>query len=340
MACAGPPTPCTSKELILVESGLGSRPSLWTDADADRIAALPFDGICLDTVTSWHLMDPRQPFDEERAESDLGNVAKLDGAKRLFQRVICKKYADMFDDDGWQELAGRWRVMAQVSQRHGLAGVVFDNEEYFVEELGSLWSWSPDSGRDLDDARRAARQRGREIMRALGSVWPDVVVLVMHGPYVSEAKTPPEVTLRQVEASGEDLRGWFFVGLVEGAAAGARVVDGGEVYQYRSDADFEASYRWRKTGIASDRVDSSVIPPELRRRWSASVGVSFGVYDQAWKDGFPMDPARFEETLVHALFRADRYVWMWSEESSGDLAAGTQDEVWLDAVRRARSRVR
>ncbi len=82
-----------------------------------------------------------------------------------------------------------------------------------------------------------------------------------------------------------------------------------------------------------------VIPPELRPVWAQRVSVGFGLYDIAWRPGYPMAPPILEQALGHALARADHYVWLFTEgEGPRDyLAFGGADEAWLRAIREARA---
>jgi hypothetical protein len=162
--------------------------------------------------------------------------------------------------------------------------------------------------------------------------------MTLHGPYISEPKTPARVTLQQLaSASSYELFGPFFAGWVAAAGPRAVVSDGGEVYQYRTADDFQVSYDWRKTGIASDTTASAFIPPELRPRWRVEVDVAFGTYDRTWKPQFPMSPDIMRTTLANALRRADRYVWYYTEGDDWWGDGKRPPQAWVDAIRAARA---
>jgi hypothetical protein len=151
--------------------------------------------------------------------------------------------------------------------------------------------------RSLIDYRAQWRRRGREVMEAMQAEFPNIVVLTFIGPYLSDPKAP--------DGRANDLRGSFFVGMVEAAGPRATVVDGGEQYYLKNPQDFAQSYQLRKYGLA--RPDSVLIPSTLRTEWPKKVSVGFGVYNKQYA------PPVMREVLAEALRRADKYVWFYVE---------------------------
>lgn len=249
-----------------------------------------------------------------------------------FLQAYVDAAADPFDD--WTSVIQNWTILAKASRDAGLIGILFDNEEYF----GKIWEYPAQAKyKNLSLEAYAAqwRLRGRETMAAMAAVWPTVRIIHLHGPYASEPRSPREVT-RQSGADRHDMRGHFFVGMVEGAPATARVIDGGETYALRSPEEFARHYQWRKHGIA-ELEPSSLIPPELRPSWPAKVDVAFGVYDRPY-DGASMSPAILTRTLRNALARTDEYVWLFVEGQGPNnfLRSDGIEPWWIEAVRDAR----
>ena len=167
--------------------------------------------------------------------------------------------------------------------------------------------------------------------------FPDLVVLTLHGPYVSEPDAPPSLEFPQWQ-SGNELLGPYFAGFMEGAGDSACVMDGGELYSLRTAAQFDAAYNWCKNTLPSDAVNSSFIPSALRTVWPSRSCISYGVYDcPFWGQG--MDPTILRSTICNALKRADRYVWFYAEASTYLLSplAGGAPAAWVDAVRQGRA---
>jgi hypothetical protein len=309
----------------------GGQPVKKVADNAAHLESLPFDGTTFVIPASGDIL-------LAGASPSLDDIRKgLDPLKGKFSRfthnfvmVHTRGFPDVFDD--WSTVLSNWRNLARAAREVELAGIMFDNETYKEE----VWRYPRDvryPSYSLQQYQTQMRCRGREVMEAVATEFPAVVFLVFHGPYISEPKTPQHVTLSQAVARETDLRGPFFAGLVEAAPDTATIVDGGEVYQYRTPEDFQRSYAWRKHGIASDETDCAFIPPTLRGEWSRKARIGFGVYNRQWKKSYPMDPQIMRRTLENALHASDGYVWFYVE--SEWTAPGQITEDWLRAVSEA-----
>jgi len=292
-----------------------------------RLESMPFDGTTVSIPASGTLMLGVPVGYEEMRRA----LAPMKGAFSRFTQnfvvIHTRRPPDVFDD--WTTEIANWGNLARAARAAGLVGIFYDNEEYKEK----TWLWPGDfryPQRSLREYRDQMRLRGRQVMQAMVAEFPSIVVLTFHGPYVSDPHTPDGVTLSQAGARAEDLRGAFFVGMVEGAGARATVVDGGECYQYRSTADFDQSYRWRKYDLASARVNSVVIPPELRASWPGRVSVAFATYNKQWLRGYTMNPGTMRTCLINALRRSDKYVWVYVED---EWVKRDPPADWLAAVR-------
>jgi hypothetical protein len=243
---------------------------------------------------------------------------------------------DFFDD--WSSVIGNFADLAGALKDAGLRGICFDNEQY-----AAPWGDYPAGARyptkSLSDYQTQARLRGSQVMQAMAARFPDIAVITLHGPYISELKAPASLGFPQWQ-SGNNLMGPFFAGFVDGAGDTASSVDGGELYTLRSDSDFMNSYTWRKYTLPSASVDCPFIPPALRAVWPNRVSISFGVYDRPF-GGAPMDPGTLATTLTNALRHADRYVWFYTEGSTFLLpsSSGGASAAWVGSVRQAVSTV-
>jgi len=241
---------------------------------------------------------------------------------------------DVFDD--WSISIQNFANCAQALKEAGLAGICFDNEQYF-QPWGDYPSGAKYYGtKSLDDYRAQMRLRGKQVMEAMTAVFPNIAVITLHGPSVSEPNAPASLKFPQWQ-SGNELLGPFFAGFMEGmAGTPALNIDGGELYNLRSSSDFLNTYNWRKYDEASAAVNSPFIPPSLRAVWSGRISISFGVYDRPF-GGAGMDPAALKSTLTNALRQADHYVWFYTEGPTFLLppSSGGANAAWVDAVRQA-----
>ena len=298
-----------------------------------HIETLPFDGLVLSTVSGRVLMNGTARSYAQIA----GDFAPLGGLAftrmtHNFALVNVDRPADFFGD--WSVTVENFRMLARVLKERGVAGIFFDNEEY----AGALFN-HPDNCSDptktLAEYRDQARLRGRQIMQAVAEEYPGIVVLAYHGPYASFSGTPDTVRRGQTNWQVEELRGPFSAGFVEGLGSRAQFVDGGEVYAYRTVEDFQVSYDFRKTGIATAAANCPFISGFLRPVWAAKTGISFGVYNYPY-GGQPMDPAILRTTLERALRRCDSFVWLYCENVNWN-APGEVAQTWVDAVVGARA---
>ncbi len=241
---------------------------------------------------------------------------------------------DFFDD--WSVPIQNFANVARAAKDSGLKGICFDNEQYAAPwgDYGGQTKYA--ATKSLADYEAQARLRGKQVMEAMVAQFPDIVVLTLHGPYVSEPDAPPALEFPQWQ-SGNELLGPYFAGFMEGAGDSACCMDGGELYSLRTAAQFDAAYNWCKNTLPSDAVNCAFIPPALRTVWPGRSCISYGVYDCPW-GGAGMDPTILRSTINNALQRADRYVWFYAEASTYLLppAAGGAPAEWVDAVRLGR----
>ncbi len=302
-----------------------TRPDYIRDHFA-HIDTLPFDGMVISTLTSRQMMT-----DNVRTYAQMAaDFAPLDGLRFTRMQhnlalVNVDRPADFFGD--WSAAIENFRTLARVLKERGLAGISFDNEEYWSAQYNYPDDCA-DQAKSLAAYSAQARLRGRQIMEAIAGEFPDIVFLVFFGPYTSHPGTPNDVR-RGGSWTEQELRGPFTVGLMEGADSRTRVVDGGEVYAYRTEADFQGSYDFRKFTLASAAQNCAFIPPALRSVWAQKLSISFGVYNLPVSA--PMDPAIMRPTLERALRRCDDFVWLYFEEENWN-APGEISQDWVDAV--------
>ncbi|MBA3704643.1 MAG: T9SS type A sorting domain-containing protein [Bacteroidetes bacterium] len=330
--------------LILLQGGTNYTQSCGVDTrtkcviqNINTIESMPFDGMSLNMVASWGLMKPGQSFSYNAIYNELGPLKGIfKKFTKNFVTVNINNPGDLFDDVVWNTVISNFKNLAQAAKDAGLVGIFFDNEEYDLKWMNFPEDY-PGTTKTVKQYQDQSELRGKQIMQAIVSIFPKAIILVYHGPYLSEPKTPSYVTMQQVAgASYYELLGPFFVGLVEGKGTQATVIDGGEVYQYRTASDFKKSYDWRKDGIASSNTNCAFISQSLRSIWHNSVNISFGVYNRAWKTGYPMNPGIMKTTLINALTQSDSYVWYYTESDDWAIP-GKMPQQWIDSVSYAKS---
>lgn len=337
-----PPAPKPSPRLILHDwfgNSPASTPS-YIRTNRDYLDGLPFDGIAVymrkpdltDNVTIWIMSDQAVGF--QRIADVLAPIKGLSfrSLTSNFAAVISKTPPDFFDN--WGTVVQNFADLAKAAKDSGLKGIYFDNEQYFA-----LWAKYPDGvkykAKSLKEYQDQAFLRGRQVMEAMVAQYPEIAVISLHGPYISEPKAPAPL-FPQWQSSNQ-LLGPLFSGFFAGAKTGL-CVDGGELYHLRTPEEFEGAYQWRKRTIASPEIDCAFIPKDLRPSWP-KVSVGFGVYDRPF-GGKPMNPEIMRSTVGNALKRADDYVWFYVEGPTflKPPDKGGASDAWVNAVRQARQK--
>lgn len=335
------------KYLILHDFKRGPAPSpSFIRQNKAHLETLPFDGLAVylrdqnaeNNVSAGAMKGT--PFTYETIASVLAPLkgVSLSNLTHNFAFVVvAEKPPDFFDD--WSVIVQNFGHLARAARELGLKGIMLDNENY------TTWATHPEgcrySTKTLREYQEQAHLRGKQIMEAVVAQFPEAVFLCFHGPYLSEPKMPerlfPQV---QVQAFNK-LMGPFFVGLVDGSGKLSQVVDGGELYWLRTPEQFEGTYTWRKSTIASEGVKCSYISPALRAVWSERVGVGFGLYDRSSGE-VGMTPKVMTPTVTNALRQSDRYVWLYTEGLTflKPTKDGGASEEWLQAVRQGRQDAR
>jgi hypothetical protein len=236
--------------------------------------------------------------------------------------------------DSWSVTVQNFSNLAKAAKDAGLRGIIFDNEQYF-SPWGDYPSGVKYSAKTLAEYQAQAVVRGREAMQAMVAQFPDIRVITLHGPYVSEPDAPSSLLFPQWQ-SGNELLGPFFAGFQEGTSQPGQNVDGGELYNLRTASQFQNSYNWRRYDLPSSQVDCKFISSGLRNEWAGNVSIGFGVYDKPW-GGATMSAPILKDTLSNALSRADEFVWFYAEAATYLLPSsqGGASATWVDAVRDA-----
>ena len=305
------------------------------------IESMPFDGMFIHVQDSWKVM-----YGKALSYDEIYNqLSVLKGAFTIFKYnylyVFISFPGDLWNDTAWKITAENFGKMAKASRAVGFKGIVYDNEEYQPNKWLNYGEVYRNLKYNLPQHRDKTMLRGRQVMEAMVAEFPNLEVFNFHGPYLSEPETDAANIMKD-QACGyncKELLGPFFVGMVQGKGAAATVIDGGEVYQYRTKEDFTISYDWRKHGIASNETNSWFITDTIRINWARDVQLSFGVYNLTWKPAYPMSAAIMSSTLENALRTTDKYVWYWTEEDSWFIK-GKMQQAWIDTVRAVRKRVK
>ncbi|HEY3227430.1 MAG TPA: hypothetical protein VGK61_10610 [Planctomycetota bacterium] len=333
------PAPATPEKALIYAGWYGNTiptPS-YIASNQDFLESQPFNGMVVYLRNPSMSINATTGVMTNSALSYASISSVLDPIRNLafthllenFAYVVGNSPPDFFDD--WSVPIQNFANLAHALKDAGIKGIFFDNEEYFspwaAYPLGVSYPLTP-----LADYQSQARLRGKQVMEAMVAQFPDIVVLTLHGPYISEPAAPWQLGFPSV-VDYNALMGPFFAGFQEGKGSQATNVDGGELYWLRSASEFQDSYNWRRYDMASSAVNCAFLPPALRATWSDSISIGFGVYDQP-SGGRTVSPSSLTTTLANALQQSDRYVWFYTETMTflAPESAGGATQTWIDAV--------
>jgi hypothetical protein len=229
---------------------------------------------------------------------------------------------DWFDDAGWKEIQEHCRLLARLGHEGGMKGLLFDPEPYTEPFKQFKYSSQPRRAEhSFDEYWRKARQRGGEVMDAVVSEFPDVVLftyfLFSECSRALDGSGDPQLKLA---GQGYGLLPAFANGWLDRMPSGVTLIDGNErAYRYNSEAAFNAAFVQMKNEC------QALVWPENRSKFRAQVQVSHGIYLDAYVNP-PSSPwyidglggprvNRLEQNIASALRAADEYLWIYGEQA-------------------------
>lgn len=243
--------------------------------------------------------------------------------KYLFLNLLANPGdVDWFDDAGWRDVVAHWRMAARVAKAAGMRGILFDPEPY--TKPWSQFKYPAQPRRDqhpFEAYRKKARERGREVMTAVGREFPDAVILsyFLLSYVIQEARFLDQPDPAGGPASATyGLLPAFLDGWLDAVPPGITLVDGDERgYLYDGEIDY-----LRAANEIRGRAQA-LVSPENRRTYRAQVQAGAAFYLDAYlnpagepwrvRDGAGSRSGQFAANLGFALSAVDEYVWIYGE---------------------------
>ncbi len=290
----------------------------------------PFDGITIEVAFEHHGKKyndygvmTREAWPREALEKALEDLkaARFEKLKHNFLRVNSTPGdLDWFNDADWKAACSNLANIAWLAKESGMKGIVFDTETY----NNFQYMWRPGSGKSFKETYAKARERGAQMMEAIGKEFPDVTVLSLwlfskafvdiRGGDATDATQYSEYGLWPAV-----INGWL-----DALPKTARIVEGMEDgYYFQNKEEFPATYAMLRS--VNSPLISTFLAPENREKYQTQVSISFGIYLDAYLDApssqFYLPPFaggsslhRLRDTLVTAKALADDYVWVYNEQ--------------------------
>ena len=294
-----------------------------------KIEELPLDGIVLsnfsgnkagkDFTFDWECFG-QQKFDRDHLApmiQILANTRFERFTDNFLRFTVQPGNFDWFDD--FDAPLHNARLWAEVAREVGAKGWKFDVEDY-KERLFIYAQQKHSDTKSFDEYATQIRRRGRQMVEAIQSRYPDIVLLLsLAHSYVNRT---PGANRKLAELSSYGLLPAFIDGLIEGAGPQVRIIDGQEqAYGYLTTEDYFRGYHDIKQRALE------LVPSDLREKYQnkMEVGVAiFANYQLAvsrtttkyWPPHYMTPDTRlrlFEQSIYHALKTTDEYAWLYSE---------------------------
>jgi hypothetical protein len=238
---------------------------------------------------------------------------------------------DWFDDQAWQVIVNNGRMAAAGAKEAGMKGFVFDAEPYDEKYRPFEYARQPQRERhSYTEYAAKARQRGRELMKAWATEFPDMTVLTyfMHS-YAAQwsrwqnpcaagvGATVKESTLSQ-HAYGLYIP--FLEGWLDELPPSMKLVDGAEEGYYPRTRE-----EYLELAHVVHRRALELVTPANHSRYKSQVSAGFGFFldgslvlpdDQQFSIPPPAGMSKvdwFRLRLSWALDSTDEYVWIYGE---------------------------
>jgi hypothetical protein len=352
------PMPALARpELIMLEESNASYAEKIVN-NIPWIQSLPVDGIVVGTdITTYGAIKTEQWKYNDIYKHLAPLVGTFPKMKNSYLRVNTQDMGDPFDN--WTQVFNNWVVVAKAARAAGMKGIFFDNEAYTnpcvflfacTNSNGTPTLLYPEKG--ILAYQNQFRERGTGLMRRLQIVWPDIKFMHAHGPYYSlSSQSLPLVIRKNVGGDANDLRGYFFAGMMRASNGISTVIDGGELYNLRGSAEYDEAVAFRRTGITA--LNTNVVCPILKPLacntaksvWTKSIKLGAGVFDVEQVADYPMNPSIFAETIYQSLRTSDGPVFLYTDgflpsvkPDRSYLSPGRVDQAWIDAITQAVTR--
>lgn len=310
------PTPPATRKPLLIKHGWDIPTTSWAAGKVASMDKMPFDGVVMSLPNSLSTeVQVQSSTSYTTYKNALSSIsgANFKNLKYNFLAIYSTPAGDIFDN--WSKPIANYSNVARAAKEAGFTGIYFDNEDYFGYSLDY-----PDNcgrGKTVAQCRTQAYTRGQEVMNAIRSQWPNVQVILAHGPTDSEPATYNYLRSKGIAyndiAWANEIRGSFSIGMAAATIGNnAQVIDGGQLYAARTTQNFKDIAYWQKTGMATQ---GSIIPSAIRSQWPNTISSAFGIYDKPPLEdtSIPMNTLVWKTTLTNALKTTDRYVWAYTE---------------------------
>lgn len=240
---------------------------------------------------------------------------------------------EWFDDKGWDAVCNNFMILAKIAKETGCKGIQYDPEyypnplpEYCDSKIGQAqFQYNPASGKSFEESCDKARERGQQLISAMGKEFPQIKLLMFYSfseCYRQNFYDNPFTMLRY-HVSG--LYASFLNGLYDGMMPEMTFIEGSEFDGYVSKNPafyYRALARYHKmTKIFLDRKNHAKLsrtqfaPALYMDAYFPSKSKTFwDILPDVETENVKPRLSSLETNLETAFDISDEYVWVWGEQ--------------------------
>ncbi len=327
-------------EKKLIEYGWDCPFATYVAENIRQMEKRPFDGIIFKLDSGMKVFDFDKP-DPAQFEADFKACQNIQWEKFTdnFLIMLSASEQDWFNDEHWENILARAKLMAHAAKLARCVGICLDHEPYGTNP----WSYTTAAHRNeksFAEYEAKVRQRGAQLMQAFESELPGLTILTFFQlSYFANLTKPMDPAVRE-----HNLMNMYYAflpaflnGMLDVASPQAQIVDGNENAYYYSKAEpyFTEYHQVRQSG-------KLLVAAENQVKYHNQVQVGQSLYVDYYFEYSPfasfcqfMTPDERRMWFVHNIFWAlsttDRYVWCYSEKmnwwSDWNLPAGAEDAI-------------
>ncbi|MBR2905989.1 MAG: hypothetical protein IKC08_08830, partial [Lentisphaeria bacterium] len=227
---------------------------------------------------------------------------------------------DAFDDEFWKTTCYNYKILAQVAKEGKCKGLAIDIEDYGMYHS---WKYSPASGHTWEEAWKKTRQRGREWIRSITEVYPDITLFFYF--FLDLAMGPADGTVNlfeRLQGSRTGLLPAFINGIYDGLPPEAKIVDGIEGMSYGS---YDLASFYKLLAVRENRIPR-LISDENQGKFRRQTSIAIATYLSCYTNEKPpfffrphMEKAKmtptgfFRRNFAHSVDFSGEYVWTYNE---------------------------
>ena len=367
------PAPSPTRAKKLIEYSWAVPTAEYIRDNISRMEKRPFDGLAFRIGKRDYIS---YAFDAEawsEADMQLDILADINWNSFTdnFLIVWANSEGRWFDEAHWRTVTANTRLMSKALAAAGAKGIFFD-PEYYGAGPCSTWRFETYdvqddkpacdyAGRSFEEVEDKVRERGRQYIDALESATHELNLISLHSlQQIYESQRWANIPVKESKYA---LLLAFTEGMLQGADASTRIIDGHESAYYFDDTrQFSHVYN-----EAEKDVPSLLSSPELVAKFATTMDSALAISTDctfvtedftkvfsACNKGFSeADKGRWlEQNVYHALLHADEYAWIYSEAGYHPNGYDTQNRMdWYsdppahvppgaeDAIRRAKAKL-